>query len=162
MKNANGFTLIELVVVIVIIGILSFIGLATLTNRHVSLEYETMVKRIATDVRFAQQLALSEGRATRVYIDQTNNRYYIKWEDGSYVKEPIGNADFIVQLGGDEFSDVSITGTAFTSGRLDFATTGKPLNAGVVFSNSLSLVTINNAKKITVVANTGFLLIENL
>lgn len=147
---------------VVIVGVLSFIAFASLSNRHTQLEYETVAKRIATDVRFAQQLAMSEGQGTRVYIDVVNNRYYLKWDDGTYVKQPIGNADFIIQFGEGIFSDVSISSTAFSSGRLDFTTTGKPLNAGAAFSGSLTLVTINNAKKIVINANTGFLRIENL
>ncbi|HEX9655113.1 MAG TPA: prepilin-type N-terminal cleavage/methylation domain-containing protein, partial [bacterium] len=83
--NTKGFTLVETVVVVVIVGILSFIGFASLSNHQTTFEYETIVKRMATDVRFAQQLAVSEGRGTRVYIDEINNRYYLEWDDGTYV-----------------------------------------------------------------------------
>jgi type II secretion system protein H len=162
MENSSGFTLVEIIVVVVITGILSFIALASLSNHQTTFEYESIIKRIATDVRFAQQLAISEGRSARVYIDITNNRYYLKWDDGAYVKQPLGNADFIVQLGEGEFSSTNITSTAFTSGRLDFTTTGRPLNAGAEFAGELNLVTINNAKRIVINANTGFLRIEDL
>ncbi len=121
-----------------------------------------MIKKIATDVRYAQQLAMSKGRGTRVYINQTNNRYYLKWNDDTYIPNPIGGGNFIVQLGQGDFNSVAITATAFSGGRLDFNTAGSPLNQGASFSGILNLVTLNNAKKIVVTANTGLLKIQDL
>ncbi|MFQ5753861.1 MAG: prepilin-type N-terminal cleavage/methylation domain-containing protein [bacterium] len=161
-NNQKGFTLIELIVIITIIGILSYIAVANFSDSNSQVQYGTLIRKIATDVRFAQQLALTEGRSTHVYIDQANNRYYLKWDDGTYIQNPVGGGDFIVQLGVGEFSAVQITGTEFVNGRLDFSTSGIPLNAGSVFSGELYLVTLNNAKRLQVTANTGFLKIEDL
>jgi prepilin-type N-terminal cleavage/methylation domain-containing protein len=161
-EDQNGFTLIEIIIVVTIIGILSYVAVVNFSANNSKLQYETMIRKIATDTRFAQQLALSQGMGTRVYIDQTNNRYYLKWADGSFIQNPVAGGDFIIQFGQGEFRDVSITGTAFSGGRLDFNTSGLPLNAGVAFSGTLNLVTLNNSKRIVVTANTGLLTVENL
>ncbi len=158
----NGFTLVEIIVIVIIIGILSYIFVANFGGSYSKLQYETLAKKIAADVRFARELAVSQGKGTRVYIDQINNRYYLKWEDGTYIKNPVGGEDFIVQLGTGDFKEVQITATAFTGGRLDFDTKGFPLNAGAMFNGNLNLVTLNNTKRIMVTANTGLLTIEDL
>ncbi len=162
-KNQNGFTLLELTVVIVIVGILSYAVVANFTDSHESLQINAVTLMIASDVRYARDLALTEGRGTRVYIDLSNNLYYLKWDDESYMLNPLGGGDFVVHLGmPGEFGAVQITSTAFTGGRLDFGTSGTPKNAGNSFSGELILASINNEKTVVITANTGFVRIEDL
>lgn len=146
----------------VIIGILSTFAVVKFNQSHIRIQYQTTIQKIATDVRLAQQLALSEGKGTRVYIDQSNNRYYLTWDDGAYVQKLLGGGDFVVQLGTDDFVGVAITGSELSNGRLDFNTAGQPSNEGVAFSGELNVITLNNARKLKITANTGFLTIENL
>ncbi len=75
-KNQNGFTLLELTVVIVIVGILSYAVVANFSDTHERIQIDAIVLKMASDVRYARDLALTEGRGTRVYIDLTNNQYY--------------------------------------------------------------------------------------
>jgi len=161
-KNQNGFTLIELTVVIVIVGIMSYAVVANFSDSHERLQIDAIVLKIASDARYARDLALTEGRGSRVYIDVSNNQYYLKWDDESYMQNPMDGGNFVVQLGDGNFSTVQITGTAFSGGRLDFGTSGSPRNAGNSFSGELILVSINNEKKVVITANTGFVRIENL
>lgn len=161
LKNQNGFSLLEVIVVVVIVGVLAYFAVANFGDSHSRLQYESVLKKIVSDVRYARELALTEGEKTRVYFDQTNNRYYLKWDNGNYIQNPGGGGDFIVQLGEGEFSQVNITSSAFSAGWLDFDTKGAPSNAGVPFSDNQNLVSLNNAKSITITANTGFLQIEN-
>ncbi len=162
-KNQNGFTLIEMTVVIIIVAILSYAVVANFTDSHESLQLNAITLKLASDVRYARDLALTEGRGSRVYIDVSNNQYHLKWDDDSYMVNPMGGGDFVVQLGTPgEFGAVQITGTAFSDGgRLDFGTSGAPKNAGGSFEGELDLVTINNEKKVVITANTGFVRIED-
>ena len=156
-QNSSGFTLIELVVVIVIVGILSYVGIAKFTDNQGTIQSASLIKKIAADVRYARELALSSTLGTYVYVDIANNKYYLKWANGAYVQKPIGSDDFIVQLGQDEFSSVHITGTAFSGGRLDFTTHGLPLNSGNSFNGTLNLITLSGGEKVDIVANTGMI-----
>jgi len=163
-KKQSGFTLIELIMVIVIIGIISYVAIANFEESNTKLQYESALQKIVTDVRYARELATTHGQGTHVYIDPLTNEYWFKWEDGNYIQNPAKGGDFVVQLGTGNFNGVQITASAFSGGppRLDFDTGGSPLNNTNTFSGTLSLVTLNSSKQIVVYANTGFLKIEDL
>ena len=161
MNNQKGFNLIELIIVVIIVGIISYLAVVRFGDSSESLQYESIIKKLASDVRYAQQLAQTEGLGTQVHIDQFNNRYYLKWSDGQFIKNPVGGGDFIIQLGVKDFSKVQITATGFNGGRLDFDKSGRPLNAGVPFSGILTLVVFNNRKKIEITGETGLIKIKD-
>ena len=161
LRSDSGFTFVELIAVVTIVGILSYVAAAHVVGSEDDLQYESMLHKIAADVRYAKLLALSDGQGTRVHIDLSENRYYLKWDDGNYVKKPLGAEDFIVQLGTGYFNDVQITATSFTGGRLDFDTRGSALNGGTPFVGMLDLITLNNQKKIRI-NSLGFLQIKDL
>jgi hypothetical protein len=120
---------------------------------------KTGLQMLASDVRFAQQMAFTDGKGVTVHIEPSNNRYYLKWSDGTYVQKPSGE-NFIVQLGHGEFGAVQITGTQFSSGRLDFDTKGYPLNNGTAFSGERTVAIFNSTTKLQVSGGTGLLKIE--
>ncbi|RMF61947.1 MAG: prepilin-type N-terminal cleavage/methylation domain-containing protein [Calditrichaeota bacterium] len=160
--NERGFSLIELIVAMVIIGILSYVVVAKFGQTPERVQFASIAQKIVGDVRYAREMAYSTHVGTRVYMDVQNNRYYLKWETGAYLTNPLGGGDFVVQLGQGNFYAVKLTGTSLTGGRLDFDGSGKPLNSGAPFSGTLTLVTLNNTKRVVVTANTGLLRIEDI
>ena len=61
MKNDHGFTLIELIMVIVIIGILAFVAITKYPTTGISLE--TAADMIKSDIRSVQALAIAQHTA---------------------------------------------------------------------------------------------------
>jgi len=83
----NGFTLIELVVVISLIAILSLVGFASARGAQ-RREMQNAATMIQADMRQAQRLAVIEGRRYRVRFDQINRRYFV-YPVGEFMYEPI-------------------------------------------------------------------------
>lgn len=83
----NGFTLIELVIVIALIVILSLAGFASARGAQ-RREIQNAATMIQADMRQAQRLAVIEGRRYRVRFDQINNRYFVYPVRG-FTYEPI-------------------------------------------------------------------------
>jgi prepilin-type N-terminal cleavage/methylation domain-containing protein len=158
-KGQSGFTLVELVVVMVMVGIVSYFAVAKIVGNDTEIKTTTALDKIAADVRFAQQLAVSESREVRVYIDQSNNKYYLKYSDDSYVSELIGGGNFVVQFGSGEFKGVQIASTGFSGGRLDFDSRGDPSNNGTSFTGEKTLVTIGS-KSLKVRAGSGMVRVD--
>ncbi len=160
-SKVGGFTLLELVLVVAMLGILSYFAVAQFGDVFQRAQYGTLLKKITADVRYARDLAMTGGEGTQVHIDVQNNRYYLKWASGAFVQNPVGGGDFMIELGTDEFGAAEITGTSFGGGRLDFNSGGIPSNAGLTFSGRLRLLTLNDTKRILVTANTGLLQLED-
>ncbi len=161
LRNQNAFTLVELVVTVTILGIVSYVAVSKFASTHTALQYETFLKKMASDVRYARDRAQTGGQGTRFYVDSGGNRYYLKWADGTALQDPVGGGDFIMQAGSGHYPGVVITATAFAGGRLDFNTAGIPANAGASFQGELTLATINGRGRIVVTANTGLVRIED-
>ena len=160
--SQEGMTFVEIIMVVAILGILASFAAVEFSDSLTSVQSGTAVEKVASDVRFAQQLALSYGAEVRVHVDLAQNEYSLKWSDGSYVDNPAGGGNFVVRFGQGNYSNVEITNVGFANGRLDFDAGGRPLNSGSDFSGSLGLLTINNKRTIVIAANTGFVSIEEL
>ena len=81
MTKRQGFTLIELIVVLGIIAVLggTVMGTARGMQRRT---LQTASLTLQVDLRYAQRMALVEGRRWRVQFDQLNNRYTIRAMSG--------------------------------------------------------------------------------
>lgn len=153
--NSRGFTFVELVIVIVIIGILSYVTYVKLGDSTTTIKIEAAARKMVSDIRYAQELAMTIGEETRFYVDVQNNRYYLKWSDGTYVKTPMANSDYVISFAQNDFLGVEITATNLTAGRLDFNSLGSPLNAGVPLTADVVVATLNNVKSVKVRPRTG-------
>lgn len=116
----NGFTLVELVVVTLIISIL--VGMAVPSMNHILARYRlsTAARQLAGDIRYVQQMAVG-GESTRVYIlfDVGNRLYFIK--KNNQVLEQ-------VQLP----QGISFMSVPFSGKQLAFSIDGAPTGAGEI------------------------------
>jgi MSHA pilin protein MshC len=81
--TARGFTLVELITVIVILGILSVFVLPRFLNSD-RFEARTVQEQLISAARQAQQLAMDKGTAAAVQlaVDNTNKRIRITYNEG--------------------------------------------------------------------------------
>ena len=82
-KKAGGFSLIELVIVVVIIGILSAISLPYIYNYKKKYKSEDQALKVMDLMRETSQMALTRRRTIRMEIDLTSNAVLIIDENGA-------------------------------------------------------------------------------
>jgi MSHA pilin protein MshC len=69
-KNRNGFTLIELVMILVLIGIIA-VFVAPKLGDVTSTKASALKDKLRADIRYAQNIAMTRNRRTRVYFNNT-------------------------------------------------------------------------------------------
>lgn len=77
MKIKNSFTLIELLVVILVIGIITGISWGAVRALQPSLRLGSVARDLITDLRYAQQLAVSQQVDYGVRFSTATNEYQI-------------------------------------------------------------------------------------
>lgn len=144
----NGFTLIEIMVVIAIIALVSSVSWVALNNYRPSLELRAVARNIATDLRLAQQLSVSEQINHGIFFDLDNKKYQLK-KFGTVTQDIFSkNLPSIVNFCG-------ITGLS-TGNYAIFNPYGAVLATG-----SVCLVSSNGQQKIIEIKPSGFVKIQD-
>lgn len=76
--NNKGFTLIEVVCVVVILGILSSIAFPQFGKTLGKWELDVVARQMASDIRKWQQVAVKEQDNYKMVVDTTNKKYYFR------------------------------------------------------------------------------------
>ncbi len=121
MKRTAGFTLVELAVLMVVLGIMIAIAVPSVQKTIDSYRLKTAAAEMATNIRLAGQESISRELEYRIEFNIAGNRYTV----------------FQMVYGGDveiecvEIRDqVSMTGTGFSSNQLIFGKQGRPSESG--------------------------------
>ena len=84
----KGFTLLEILLVLILIGLFSLIGLPAFFNRIRISKLETTTKSIAQSLKLAKSYAVTRGKIYRVDFDLVNNAWGIyEGEEGGKLKD---------------------------------------------------------------------------
>ena len=83
----RGFTLIEIIMVVVILGIAAFMAIPTVSSAA-DIQVRAAGNRIAADIDYAKSMAITHQRAYTVVFDPANESYDIR-------VEPAGSSDVI-------------------------------------------------------------------
>ena len=75
--NNKGSMLMELLVVLGIIALLSTISIPYLRKYQPNLKLNAVARDLTTDLRYAQQLTVTEQKVHLVSFDLANDKYYI-------------------------------------------------------------------------------------
>ena len=154
--SKGGFTIVELLMVVLILGIVAMAGMPTLVSGLEGYRLSAAVTEIVTAIEYAQLTAMTAGGNTRITIDSSNNTILVEKfepgqsllgaetelddtvvEGGSYVTmgNPINKGtDYQVSLASeDRSSGVNITTSTFGAGDfIIFDALGAPSDGGTV------------------------------
>lgn len=144
MLNKKGFTLIELICAIALLGVLLFIAVPEIKSTRNKWVVDSIAKQIVQDIRWTQHLARTEG----AHYD-----FDVNTGEGTYRIRSLGDQENIKNV---ELSSAitSITTSFQNKGiydRLSFTPTGIPSQTGTIY-----LITADERElKITVAVGTG-------
>jgi prepilin-type N-terminal cleavage/methylation domain-containing protein len=80
-RRAHGYTLIELLITIVVAGILTTVGYQRLSPALVHARVQRAATVVATDLQYAQMLAVRQRQPVAVIVDDALKGYIIRLRD---------------------------------------------------------------------------------
>ena len=143
-KKNNGFTIVELVVAILIIGILStavvprFFGTKSFENRKTTDE-------ILAALRYSQQVAMNRGGGIEFILTPTN--FTVQRSGGGSLRSPDGIIPYVKTF--------PATINAVATSVIRFNALGQPVTASNIPLTSITVLYIGSST-ITLEANTGY------
>jgi prepilin-type N-terminal cleavage/methylation domain-containing protein len=115
----QGFTLIELIVVLFLISFLFLFSLPSLANLRNILIGKTVVQKISSQVRIAKIEALNQGKTTKIVFDTVQNKYIYTNSSGKSSHHPMPDEAILYR-------------TNFPLNTLRFYSTGTPSSGGTI------------------------------
>lgn len=161
----RGVTLIEVVLVLVILLVIAAVASVSLSN-FASIKVNSAARKLASDIRFAQQMAISrQNRHGVAFNTPAANQYTVYEQDDPLnpARNPDGGNDFIINFTTGTFAGVTMTSTFAMDGGgrrlVKFDSRGEPFdgaNAAVgAPNNSVTLSYQGSSAVVTVGAVTG-------
>jgi prepilin-type N-terminal cleavage/methylation domain-containing protein len=152
-SSHSGFTLVELVAVILILGILAFSVVPRFLDKG-SIDAGAMAEQLANDIRYTQSLAMTSGQRNRINLAAAS--YQITTSAGAPVAHPATGSTAAISLG-----NVTLGGY---SGYIAFDGKGVPYTdvAGTALSTNAT-ITLNSAgdtRQVVVSPQTGRVVVQ--
>ncbi len=149
MSKQKGFTLTEVIIVLVIIGIISVFAVPRLYDHYHNIKVMAAAKQIMADIRYAQSIAMNEHDSSWVVFDDVSNLYKIysgsTEASRALVKDPFEQQDFIKYLDQGEYKNVIITSLNILPGTsIAFDWFGNTSNFGDIVLNNSTTISVEN------------------
>jgi Tfp pilus assembly protein FimT len=141
MDNKNkgkGWTTIELAMVMVIIGFFASIVLPAFSDAYDTFKIEGAYRQLMQDLRYAQQLAISQQVAHGIAVDSGTESYWVyRQSSANIVKDPSTQKPLTVSYLTGKFAGIQLVSTTynFPTDRIEFNSLGEPLLGGTVTLN---------------------------
>jgi MSHA pilin protein MshC len=150
----HGFTLVELVVIITLLGILAFVAVPRFMNQG-AVNVSVMAEQLANDIRFTQSLAMTSGQGNRINL--TAATYQITTSAGVPIVHPVTGNTAPIPLNNASLSGYS---PPLTNSYVAFDSKGVPYtdvatNTVLVANATITLTTGGNTRTVVISPQTG-------
>ncbi|MBU0759933.1 MAG: GspH/FimT family pseudopilin [Candidatus Omnitrophica bacterium] len=164
----RGFTIIELIMVMVIIAILAVIAIPRFESFY-EIKLRGTANRLVLDIRYAQRVAISEHESYGLEFDAANERYRVYQVSTDLpARDPLTRSTGTAQWNGglvldynsdSEYGGIDLTSANFNgTDRLRFTSLGVPQDANGTNLSSIGTVSISyegSSETVNVTPNTG-------
>ncbi len=163
LKGDGGFTLIELVAVIVIIAVMAAAAVPSLSNLP-DTRAAMGSKQLLRDMTYARQRAVATGAPTWIVFDTTAQTWALFIEDlsnpgranATALQDAATGRSFLQELNTGQLTGVEIISADFdSSNEVGFDWLGKPLNSTETQLAATGTVVLTGGHTISVVSETG-------
>lgn len=136
-RYVAGYTLVEVLVVVLIVATLAAAALPALAATLENMKATALAREIATDMRYAQALAVKTGVRHRVSFWAPGQAYAVRrWESGDWAlcTHPVTKKEWRVELDGhSRYAGLSMKTSSFGAGEyLYWNPSGAPDDGGYV------------------------------
>ena len=145
-KHPNGFTFIELIIAIIIVGILGSMAFTRILNNLNPIKVRAAIEQITSDIEQTKALSMAQHDTITIAFNITNDSY-------SIYNGPTGNQTIMTDYPGSnngtisfdqsEYKGVDISGANFSgSTQLSFDTWGNTISGGTITLNTDNIITV--------------------
>jgi prepilin-type N-terminal cleavage/methylation domain-containing protein len=137
LRSKQGFTLIEVMIVIVIIGILSSVAIPNYSRWKEKYEINGETKKVYFDLLLAHSTAISNNHKVLVTFDSVNHSYKVHKDINNNAVEEAGEDIKIVKLNDEDRVQFN-----FNAGVSDVD--GNPVLKPISFASNVNTITFNS------------------
>ena len=145
-KHPNGFTFIELIMVLIIVGILGSMVFTRILNNLNPIKVRAAIEQITSDIEQTKALSMAQHDTITIAFNIANDSYSIY--NGSTGNQTImtdypGSNNGVISFDQTEYSGVDISSASFgNSTNLSFDPWGNTILGGTITLNSDNVITV--------------------
>ena len=153
-QTSKGFSLIELIIVMTILGIIIAAASARLRDITVNARISSAINQITADIDQAKTMSMGKRKQIKIIFNQNNETYTI-YKSGQVYTDYPGSDNGVVSLSDSNSSGVDITSINLDgSNVLTFTKWGNCMQSGTII--------LNNTREIHIKELTGYWEVINL
>ena len=143
LQISKGFSLIELIVIMTLLGILAALASTRIKDISVNVRVSAATNQITSDIELIKETALAKHENMSITYNLEQNNYIIR-KNGSVMTDYPGSDSGIINLSEGMFSGVDITQVNINgSNVINFDKWGNVLNNGTITLNQNHIISVN-------------------
>ncbi len=138
-----GFTLTELIIIIILIGIFATIAMMRTRDGVSTIQQQIAIDQITSDIDLVRSMAFAKHDTITIVFSANNNQYSILLgpdEARTLISDFPNSNNGVISFNNATFRNVNISNTNFSgSSELQFLPLGEPKSGGIIVLNSKTI-----------------------